>query len=120
MDTGYFLPSFTMNVTDLSTTTRDGAGPMLSRGTEGIAITGIGIQCPVVIQAGTEVTDTVSCAIEIQHAHSPASNVSINGNVTPNDWTEVSIIPPLIFPPGSANVFSITAEVLQKTCTASI
>ena len=101
-----------ISIAHLSSTMPDGIGPQKPPGADRIAITGIGILCPAVIWDETEVAEELSCCIEIQSGDPlTESKLSMACMVKPNDWTEVSIDPPLVLPCGSTKGFAIKAEV---------
>ena len=98
----HFVHSFTMSTSNLPATAKVQDGV---RDKE-IAVTGMRIQCPAVIQGGIEMTEGLSCRIEVQQG-----GQGMTSSVKPHDRTDVSISPPLVKPSGSTKDFRISVEV---------
>ena len=94
---------------------------MSSCGSKGFVVTGVGIQCPTLLQGATEITEIYfSCRIEIQVGdyrswHSPSGGgidkIEMTCSVKPNGLTEVPINPPVLLPSGLGKGVRITAQV---------
>ena len=112
----------------MSTTNLPSSATSDDDGANALAMTGIGIQCPRVMYDGTEITENLSCRVEIhqqdqqtnvdqQPHHSLASKLQKMARlVKPNEWTEVCVNPPLVLPSGSTKAVRINAQVKETAC----